>query len=244
MTDRGIDVTHLSQAGGLSDVSLWGLVFQADWIVQSVMLLLLLVSIFSWSIIFNKLFLIRRLKAETVLFQEIFWSGEPLEKLATDYTRNMDDKNTLGDLFMVGMNEWSYGDDLNKKPASKSSSTLQRVEQMMGVHLSHYAEKLSTQLSFLASIGSNAVFVGLFGTVWGIMTSFQSVALSQNTSLAVVAPGIAEALLATAMGLIAAIPAVIFYNKLTSDIDSHLASMEAFIAEFITILSRHASDKD
>jgi biopolymer transport protein TolQ len=199
---------------------------------------LLLASIWSWAIILEKLFLYAKTRKETDKFEQVFWSGQSLEEL---YNALSQRRNTgMAALFVAAMREWKRSTE--RESGDKSGRPMPgvqlRVEKVMDVTISREVERLERRLTFLATVGSTAPFIGLFGTVWGIMTSFQAIAVSKNTSLAVVAPGIAEALFATALGLLAAIPAVIFYNKFNSEVARHAAGLEGFADEFASILSR------
>jgi biopolymer transport protein TolQ len=214
------------------DLSIWELFRNAHIVVKIVMLGLLAASIWSWAIILEKFFLFARTKKETDKFEQVFWSGQSLVELyqALNQRRN----TSMAALFVAGMREWLRSSETSKP----SAGTQLRVQKVMDVAISREVERLERRLTFLATVGSTAPFVGLFGTVWGIMTSFQAIAVSKNTNLAVVAPGIAEALFATALGLLAAIPAVIFYNKFNSEVARHAARLEGFADEFAAILSR------
>ena len=196
-------------AGGFSFI---GLFMQASLIVKIVMIGLLLSSIWSWAIIVEKIFAFRRAKAESEKFEQMFWSGQSLDELYNGLSRAK--TITMAALFVAAMREWKRSVEGNIRALGGIQL---RVEKVMDVTISREMERLDRRLLFLATVGSTAPFVGLFGTVWGIMTSFQAIAVSKNTNLAVVAPGIAEALFATALGLLAAIPAVIFYNKFSAD---------------------------
>ncbi len=214
------------------DLSIWELFRNAHIVVKIVMLGLLAASIWSWAIILEKFFQFARTKKETDKFEQVFWSGQSLVELyqALNQRRN----TSMAALFVAGMREWLR----SSETAKPSAGTQLRVQKVMDVAISREVERLERRLTFLATVGSTAPFVGLFGTVWGIMTSFQAIAVSKNTNLAVVAPGIAEALFATALGLLAAIPAVIFYNKFNSEVARHAARLEGFADEFAAILSR------
>ena len=221
-----------------ADLSIWGLFWAADWIVKSVMLGLLGASIWCWAIIVDKSITYRRMAAEMNRFERTFWSGQSLEELY----RTLSDRQTSGmsAIFVSAMREWKK----SFERGARSPIGLQmRIDRAMDVTLSRESETLEARLGSLATIGSSAPFVGLFGTVVGIMTSFQAIAGSKSTSLAVVAPGIAEALLATAIGLLAAIPAVIAYNKFSADAGKLTARMEGFADEFSAILSRQIDEK-
>jgi len=175
--------------------------------------------------------LFAKTRKETDKFEQVFWSGQSLVEL---YQALSQRRNTgMAALFVAGMREWMRSSELKLSPGTQL-----RVQKVMDVTISREVERLERRLTFLATVGSTAPFVGLFGTVWGIMTSFQAIAVSKNTNLAVVAPGIAEALFATALGLLAAIPAVIFYNKFNSEVARHAARLEGFADEFAAILSR------
>ncbi len=224
-------------AGQDLDLSLVGLFFKADLVVQLVMLLLVVASFWAWAIIVQKLIDYRRARAHTAEFDAAFWSGEPLDEL---FDRLGPEPTTApARVFAAGMAEWrrSHRTDGALIPGARS-----RIDRSMDVAIAREAQTHTTGLTFLASVGSAAPFVGLFGTVWGIMRAFTDIALAQNTNLATVAPGIAEALLATALGLFAAIPAVVFYNKFSNDSDQIVAAYEAFADEFSTILSRQLGD--
>ena len=221
------------------DLSILELFKHAHIVVKLVMIGLVLASVWSWAIILEKLFLYAKTKKETDKFEQVFWSGQSLEEL---YTALSQRRNTgMAALFVAAMREWKRSTEREgaERAASRPMPGVQlRVEKVMDVTISREAERLERRLTFLATVGSTAPFVGLFGTVWGIMTSFQAIAVTKNTSLAVVAPGIAEALFATALGLLAAIPAVIFYNKFNSEVARHAARLEGFADEFGAILSR------
>lgn len=219
------------------DLSIFQLFMNAHIVVKLVIIGLLLASIWSWAIIFEKFFLFAKIKKEADKFEQVFWSGQSLDELyqALAQRRNAG----MAALFVAAMREWKRSTEREGDRPAKPMPGLQlRVEKVMDVTISREVERLERRLTFLATVGSTAPFVGLFGTVWGIMTSFQAIATSKNTSLAVVAPGIAEALFATALGLLAAIPAVIFYNKFNSEVARHAARLEGFADEFSAILSR------
>ncbi len=216
-----------------ADFTLVALFFRASLTVQLVMIALIVASVYVWAITFSKYALYRRARANAQAFDAAFWSGEPLDELYDQVAAAP--RSASERVFVAGMTEWrrSLRDDGALIPGVQ-----QRVDRSMDVAIARENERLTKGLNFLATTGATAPFVGLFGTVWGIMRSFQEIAVSGNTSLAVVAPGIAEALLATGLGLLAAIPAVIFYNKLSSDADSLIGSYEGFADEFSTLLSR------
>jgi biopolymer transport protein TolQ len=216
-----------------ADYTLIALFFRATLIVQLVMLGLIAASIWVWAVTFTKTKMYRRARANATAFDAAFWSGEPLDELYDQMAENP--SSAYERVFVAGMTEWrrSLRDDGGLIPGVQ-----QRVDRSMDVAIARESERWTHGLNFLATTGSAAPFVGLFGTVWGIMRSFQEIAISGNTSLAVVAPGIAEALLATGLGLLAAIPAVILYNKLSADADSLVTGLEGFADEFSTLLSR------
>jgi biopolymer transport protein TolQ len=216
-----------------ADFTLIALFFRASFIVQLVMIGLIIASIWVWAIAFTKFAMFRRSRANASAFDATFWSGEPLDEFYDQVAETP--KSASERVFVAGMTEWrrSLRDDGALIPGVQ-----QRVDRSMDVAIARESSRLTNGLTFLATTGSTAPFVGLFGTVWGIMRSFQEIAISGQTSLAVVAPGIAEALLATGLGLLAAIPAVILYNKLSSDADSIVGTYEGFADEFSTLLSR------
>ena len=221
------------------DITMWGLFWQADLIVKVVMLMLLVASVWCWAIIIEKLMRIRRLNAQADAFEESFWSGGSLDALYDRIGQNPADP--MSATFAAGMREWRHAAD--RGIGSMKGSLQQRVERVMSVTIGREMLRAERYMTFLASVGSTAPFIGLFGTVWGIMNSFTSIAASGNTSLAVVAPGIAEALFATALGLVAAIPAVISYNKFTTDLGRYADRLETFSGEFSAILSRHLEER-
>jgi biopolymer transport protein TolQ len=227
-------VTTLRLAGDESvGLGLWSLVAQADPVVKGVLLLLVLASIWSWTVIFDKAFRLGRVRRKARAFESAFWSGAPLDELYRRLGRSADHPMAL--LFTAAMEEWR---ETPRPSASSARILLERIEKVMALTLDREIELMGRHLSSLATIGATAPFVGLFGTVWGIMNSFQSIALTKNTTLAVVAPGIAEALLATALGLVAAIPAVVAYNKLSADVDRYANRVSNFADEFAVVLSR------
>lgn len=219
-------------------ISVWALFWQAGWVVKAVMIGLLGASIWTWAIIVDKLIAFSRMRLALNRFEQVFWSGQSLEELY----RNLSERKTtgMGSIFVAAMREWKK----SFEKGAKSPLGLQtRIDKAMDLALTREMERLEGRLGFLATIGSAGPFIGLFGTVVGIMTSFQAIAGSKSTNLAVVAPGIAEALLATAIGLLAAIPAVIAYNKLSSDAGKLALRMEGFADEFSAILSRQIDEK-
>ena len=215
------------------DFSMWGLFARATLTVKLVMILLIAASFWAWAIIIQKLIAYRAARAEAAAFDRAFWSGDPLDELFDQI--GVEPKGRSERVFAAGMIEWrrSHRDDGGLIPGAQA-----RIDRSMDVAIAKEAEDLQGNLQVLATVGSVAPFVGLFGTVWGIMHAFIEIAQQQNTSLVVVAPGIAEALLATGLGLLAAIPAVVFYNKLSADAEALVAGYESFADEFATILSR------
>jgi biopolymer transport protein TolQ len=227
-----MEAETLALAQGI-DFSLWGLFARATLIVKLVILMLTLASFWSWGIIFQRMINYRAARREAEIFDKSFWSGEPLDALFDKIGTHP--KGSSQKIFVAGMTEWrrSHRDDGGLIAGAQA-----RIDRSMDVAIAKESESLLAGLPVLATVGSTAPFVGLFGTVWGIMNAFIEIAEQQNTNLAVVAPGIAEALLATGLGLLAAIPAVIFYNKLSADSDRIISGYEAFADEFATILSR------
>jgi biopolymer transport protein TolQ len=237
-----VQTTALAGAAASTDLSMWGLFIQADPIVKAVMIALAAASFWCWAIIFDKWLRLRNLFARADQFEESFWSGGSLEELYDRIgARPLD---PMSSIFVAAMREWrrSAAKGLADREAVRLSLP-QRIDRVMQVTMGREMEQLEARMGFLASVGSTAPFIGLFGTVWGIMNSFHHIGETKNTSLAVVAPGIAEALFATALGLVAAIPAVLAYNKLSSDVDRYSKRLEAFAGEFGAILSRQLEEK-
>lgn len=215
------------------DFTMWALFARATLVVKLVMIGMIVASIWSWGIIIDKLIQYRRARAEAAVFDRAFWSGEPLDGLFDQI--GSQPKGQSEKIFVAGMLEWRRS---HRQDGGLIAGAQSRIDRSMDVAINKEAEALQRGLPVLATVGSTAPFVGLFGTVWGIMNAFIEIAEAQNTSLAVVAPGIAEALLATGLGLLAAIPAVIYYNKLSADANRIVGGYEAFADEFATILSR------
>ena len=215
------------------DFSLLALFLRATFTVKLVMLSLIGMSVWSWAIIIQKHLSFAIARREALIFDRAFWSGEPLDELFDKIGPSA--RGASERIFFAGMLEWRRS---HRKDGGLIAGAQARIDRSMDVAIAKESEKLNKGLSFLATVGSTAPFVGLFGTVLGIKHAFEQIAISQNTNLAVVAPGIAEALLATAVGLIAAIPAVVFYNKLNADSEQIIGGFEAFADEFSTILSR------
>ena len=221
-----------------SDLSIFGLFWSAHVIVKAVMLGLLVASIWVWAIAIDKTVLYARTRAAMDRFEKTFWSGQSLEELYR--TLSARPSHSMAALFVAAMREWKR----SFEGSGRSIAGLQmRIEKVMQVSIAREIERLERRLLVLATVGSAGPFVGLFGTVVGIMTSFQSIAASKNTSLAVVAPGIAEALFATAIGLVAAIPATIFYNKFAAEVNKQTQRLEGFADEFAAILSRQIDER-
>ncbi len=221
------------------DFSVWGMFNEADIIVKAVIIILLGASIWSWAVMLDKSFTLGRLKKRAGKFEDLFWSGKPLDELYTKIKDRAD--HPMAKVFTVAMSEW----ERSKKTTSTGlvASAKERIDKVMQVTINRELEKAESQMAILASIASSAVFVGLFGTVWGIMNAFQQIALQGDTSLIAVAPGIAEALFATALGLVAAIPAVIGYNRYSNAINSYGVRLESFAHEFSAILSRQMDER-
>ena len=229
----------LIATGQISDeFTLMSLFFRADLVVKLVIIILFAASIFSWTIIIHKIRLFKSLSKLTKSFEEIFWSGKSLKSISVDSADLLD--SPIRSVFLDAIEEVEKSKTISSK---NYESISKRVERVMDASIDLETEKLSENFGYLATIGSTTPFIGLFGTVWGIMNSFQSIAISRNTSLAVVAPGIAEALFATALGLLAAIPAVIAYNIFTSQVNDQNAKMYRFKEHFSVIFSRSISSK-
>jgi biopolymer transport protein TolQ len=233
-----VDAVNLGAAGG--DLSLWGLFVQADIVVKIVMLGLLAASVWVWAIVFEKFASLRRANREADGFEDRFWSGGSLDELYD--AEGAKPGNPMAAVFGAAMGEWRRTVRVAGADVSRSG-VRDRVDRAIAVTIQREMERLERWMVFLASVGSTAPFIGLFGTVWGIMHSFSAIAAMHNTNLAVVAPGIAEALFATAIGLVAAIPAVLAYNKVSTDLARYAARLEAFGAEFGAILSRQSEER-
>ncbi|MFO1038887.1 MAG: protein TolQ [Geminicoccaceae bacterium] len=232
MEDTAINAVGL--ASTTAGPSIWHLITHADIVVKTVMLLLLIASIWCWAVIFDKSVRISRLKKRADAFEKAFWSGAPLDELYQRLAKSPD--HPLALMFASAMEEWR---DAPKTADSRLTRDLVgRITRVMDLTMDREVDSLERNVPWLATVGSAAPFVGLFGTVWGIMNSFQAIAATKNTTLAVVAPGIAEALFATALGLLAAIPAVIAYNKLQGEVDRYANRLASFSDEFSVVLSR------
>ena len=227
-----MDQTTLAAVPAM-DFSLLALFWRATLLVKLVMMGLMFMSFWSWAIIIQKIILFRVARKEASVFDRAFWSGEPLDELFEKIGSQPEGPSEK--IFSSGMLEWRRS---HRQDGGLIAGAQARIDRAMDVAINRESERLNKGLSFLATTGSTAPFIGLFGTIWGIKHAFEQIAISQNTNLAVVAPGIAEALLATGIGLVAAIPAVVFYNKLNADSERILGGYEAFADEFATILSR------
>ena len=220
--------TQVVGLGGATDFSLWQLFLRADFVVKSVILILIASSIFSWALILDKYRLFKRIDKSTKLFEDKFWKSKSAETFYKNLPNKIDDP--LAQVFQSTMEE------LIKTRSKSSAVQSARVQRVVEVSIDRQSKDIEKNFTYLATVGSTAPFIGLFGTVWGIMNSFQSIAISRNTSLAIVAPGIAEALFATALGLLAAIPAVIAYNKFNSDSQRYLSRVDNFCKRFLSIV--------
>jgi biopolymer transport protein TolQ len=224
------------------DLSIITLFMQADTIVKIVLFMLVIASFWTWAVIFDKITKLRRLHRDAEQFEESFWSGGSLDDLYDRVGERPQDP--MSAVFAAAMREWRRSVAKGLIDSTSMRANLRdRVERVMQITLGREMDRLERFMPFLATVGSTSPFVGLFGTVWGIMASFQSIAAMKNTSLAVVAPGIAEALFATALGLVAAIPAVIAFNKFSTDFNRYAGRLNAFAAEFSAILSRQLDEK-
>ena len=220
--------TQVVGLGGSVDFSLTQLFLRADFVVKSVIIILIAASVYSWALIFEKYRLFKKIEKSTSLFEEKFWKSKSAENFYNNLSNK--DKDPLANIFQSAMVE------LIKTKSKSSSVQSVRVSRVLEISGDKEIKLIEKHFTFLATVGSTAPFIGLFGTVWGIMNSFQSIAISRNTSLAIVAPGIAEALFATALGLLAAVPAVVAYNKFTSDSRKYSGRIENFSKRFISII--------
>jgi len=241
MESNVVDAALLAGSVTPDDFSMISLFMKADIVVKAVMTMLVLASIWCWAIIFEKTVTLRKLNARATDFEGAFWSGGSLDDL---YDRiGVQPSDPMSAVFVAAMREWRRNPQGAPDSGVSVVTLAERIERVMQITLTREMERIERQLTFLATTGSTAPFIGLFGTVWGIMNSFQSIALSHNTSLAVVAPGIAEALFATALGLLAAIPAVVAYNKISKDLDRYASRLDTFAGEFSAILSRELENR-
>ncbi len=222
------------------DFSLWSLFLRADPVVKSVMGILIIASIWSWAVMIDKSLTFGRLKRKAVRFEAQFWSGKPLDDLFRK-TRDKAD-HPMARVFTAAMEEWARSKNVGRSEVLVIGAR-ERIDKVLNVTVSRELEKAEGNLGVLATVGSAAPFVGLLGTVWGIMNAFQAIAITENTNIAVVAPGIAEALFATALGLVAAIPAVVGYNRYSAALKSYAVRLQGFADEFSAILSRQLDDR-
>ena len=226
-------------------MSVWGMFQNSDAFMKILIIILLLASVWSWAIIIEKWRIFKRIRQRSASFERQFWSGGSLDTLFNE----LKDKPTdpLSSIFVSAMKEWKRSMRLHKDGSFKGVNLQERIEKVMQITIEREVENLNNRLIFLASTGSVAPLAGLFGTVWGIMSSFRAIGVTKNTNISAVAPGVAEALLTTAVGLIAAIPAVVAYNKFANDIDRYTNKMETFAGELEAIISRQietVSDKE
>ena len=236
-------IETVAVTGGVinTDFSVWALFLRADVVIKLVMVVLFVASFWSWTIIIDKWLRVRRLEREARRFEESFWSGGSLDDLYESYGAKPADP--MSSVFAAAMTEWRRSTERGLSTTEALRTNLQdRIERVMDVTLGREMERLERYMVFLASAGATAPFIGLFGTVWGIMNSFQAIAVAKDTSLAVIAPGLAEALFTTAMGLIVAIPAVAAYNKFSTDMNRYAQRLDGFAAEFTAILSRQLEE--
>ena len=220
--------TQVVGLGGSTDFSLIQLFLRADFIVKAVIVILIAASVYSWALIFDKYKLFKRIEKSTTSFEEKFWKSKSAESFYNNFSNR--EKDPVANIFQSAMVE------LIRTKSKSSSVQLNRVSRVIEISADKEIKSIEKHFTFLATVGSTAPFIGLFGTVWGIMNSFQSIAISRNTSLAIVAPGIAEALFATALGLLAAIPAVIAYNKFNSETKKYAGRIENFSKRFLSII--------
>ena len=218
-----------------------GLFVRADMVVKGVLLLLILASFWTWVLIIDKSMVFGSLKRKATHFETSFWSGRSLDELYAQHSLRADQPFTA--VFVAALREWKRSLESGPPKEWQLASLKERVEKAMSVSIQREVEKIERGLGYLATVGSTAPFVGLFGTVWGIMTAFQAIAARQDTTLAVVAPGIADALFATALGLVAAIPAVVAYNRFLNEVGRYTGRLEAFAEEFSTFLSRQLDER-
>ena len=241
MEPQTIDQVQLAGSVGATDLSVFGLFGHSDLVGKVVMIGLLMISVFTWGLIFDKISKLSRLKTRAGFFEERFWSAGSLDMLYDKIKRPADPMQAV---FVAGMKEWRSASDKGLLETPLARTNVQaRIDRVLQVTIGREMAMIETWMTFLASVSSVAPFIGLFGTVWGIMRSFIGIAQAQNTSLAVVAPGIAEALLATAIGLVAAIPATAAYNKFSTEIGRYGARLENFANDFLATLSRNVEER-
>jgi len=238
-----VDVSPLgiSTNPSIGSISVVHMFMGADWIVKTDMILLLVASLWSWTIIFNKWLALGTLRRRATKFEKVFWSGQSLDELYQQFSNRAD--HPMAAVFVSALREWRRAFEGGTPREALVQGIKDRIDKAMSFTIMREADGLERSLGFLATVGSVAPFIGLFGTVWGIMNSFSAIAARHDTTLAVVAPGIAEALFATAMGLLAAIPAVIFYNRFVNEIGRYNTRLDAFADEFSAILSRQLDEK-
>jgi len=238
-----VDVSPLgiSTNPSICSISVVHMFMGADWIVKTDMILLLVASLWSWTIIFNKWLALGTLRRRATKFEKVFWSGQSLDELYQQFSNRAD--HPMAAVFVSALREWRRAFEGGTPREALVQGIKDRIDKAMSVTIMREADGLERSLGFLATVGSVAPFICLFGTVWGIMNSFSAIAARHDTTLAVVAPGIAEALFATAMGLLAAIPAVIFYNRFVNEIGRYNTRLDAFADEFSAILSRQLDEK-
>jgi biopolymer transport protein TolQ len=240
-TNVDVSPSGENAAPAVSGISVISLFKRADLLVQAVLVLLLLASIWSWTIIVSKSIALSALRRRATKFEKVFWSGRSLDDLYQQFAPKPD--HPMAAVFISALREWRRAFEGGAPRESMLGSVKERIDKAMSVTITRETDGIERQLGFLATVGATAPFVGLFGTVWGIMNSFSAIAARHDTTLAVVAPGIAEALFATAMGLLAAIPAVIFYNRFVNEIGRYTNRLDAFADEFSAILSRQLDEK-
>lgn len=240
MDPQAISNVALQSSGGGFDFSFFALFMRADPIVKAVMAGLALASVWSWAIIFDKSMRLGRLRTLADRFEEMFWSGKPLDELYRKVEAKPD--HPMAVTFVAAMREWRRSLE-RRTDLTNIGGLLRRIETVMQVAISREIAILQRHLNFLSTLASSGVLVGLFGTVWGIMNAFQRIGVTQSTSLAVVAPAISEALMATGLGLFAAIPAYIFYNRFASQINDYGVRLDGFCDEFSAILSRQIEER-
>ena len=242
MENSAVDAVMMGGTLSPTDFSLLSLFLRADLVVKAVILILLFASVWCWAIIFEKAVVLRRLNSRAAEFENNFWSGKSLDELFD--RMGAQPRDPMSAVFSAAMREWRRALAKGQGREHNRPGLGDRIDRVMEITMNREMDRAERYVTFLASTGSTAPFIGLFGTVWGIMHSFQSIALQKNTSLAVVAPGIAEALFATALGLLAAIPAVLAYNKISKELDRYAGRLDSFAGEFSAILSRQMDEGD
>jgi biopolymer transport protein TolQ len=218
-------------------VSIWGMFVHSDAFMKTLIIVMIFASIWSWAIIIDKIRTFKKIQNKIEKFEKRFWSGNSLDAFYDEVEKSRN-KDPLSAIFLAAVKEWKRSVKMRNGNAIKGVSTQERIEKVIQITIDREVEKLNNRMIFLASTGSVSPLAGLFGTVWGIMSSFQAIGATKNTNISAVAPGVAEALLTTAVGLIAAIPAVIAYNKFANDIERLTNKMETFAGELEAIISR------